>query len=180
MEEYSYELKIPKERIAVLIGTDGAVKEELESHAHATIEVDSEDGDVKLRGSDSIMLFQLKDVVKAVGRGFNPEIAMRLFKQDFILEMITMTDFVKSKNHMIRLKGRVIGKAGKARETLEQLTDTNISVYGKTIGIIGFCDKVAVCKRALESLLSGSPHSSVFKMLEKQQKQWKIEEKTDI
>ena len=180
MEEYSYELKIPKERIAVLIGSDGTVKEELEKQAHATIEVDSEDGDVKMRGEDSILLFQLKDVIKAIGRGFNPDVAMRLFKQDFILEVITMTDFVKAKNHMIRLKGRVIGKNGKARETIEQLTDTNISVYGKTISIVGFCDKVSVCKKALESLLGGSPHSSVFKMLEKKHKQWKMEEKMDI
>ncbi|MGM5481037.1 MAG: KH domain-containing protein [Nanobdellota archaeon] len=180
MDEYSYELKIPKERIAILIGKDGVVKDELELQAKASIDVDSDEGDVRMKGEDSILLFQLKDIIKAIGRGFNPEVAMRLFKQDYILEVITMTDFVKAKNHMVRLKGRVIGKNGKARETLEELTDTNISVYGKTISIVGFCDKVAVCKRALETLLSGSPHSSVFKMLEKQRKQWKLEEMTDI
>ncbi len=180
MEEYSYEIKIPRERIAVLIGQDGTVKEELEAQAKAVINVDSKEGDVRMRGFDSVLLFQLKDVIKAVGRGFNPEIAMRLFKQDYILEIITITDFVKTKNHVIRLKGRIIGKNGKARETIEQLTDTSISVYGKTIGVVGFCDRVAVAKRALESLLMGSPHSSIFKMLEKQQKQWKIEEMTNI
>ena len=180
MDEYSYELKIPKERIAVLIGKEGAIKQELEEQTKSSIFVDSEEGDVKLQGSDSVLLFQLRDVVKAVGRGFNPEIAMRLFKQDYILEIITLTDFVKAKNHLLRIKGRVIGKNGRARETIEELTDTSISVYGKTIAIVGFCDNVAVSKRAIESLLSGSPHSSVFKVLEKQRRERVLSQKIDI
>ena len=64
----------------------------------------------------------------------------------------------------------IIGKAGKARETIEELTECSISVYGKTIAIIGFCDNVSVCKRAVESLLSGSPHASIYKWLEKNRK----------
>lgn len=133
-----------------------------------------------MKGQDSIALFQLKDVIKAIGRGFNPEVATRLFKQDFAFELLSITDYVKKKNHIMRLKGRLIGKNGKARESIEELTETSVSVYGKTVGVVGPYDRVAVSKKALEMLLSGSPHSSVFKMLEKQHKQWKMEEKIDI
>lgn len=178
MEEFSYELKIPKERIAVLIGKDGAIKNELESQTGAKIHVDSKEGDVKLTSEDSVKLYLLKDIVKAVGRGFNPEIAMQLLKQDYVLELLPLSDYVKNPNQMLRLKGRVIGKGGKARETMEELTETNISVYGKTIAIVGFCDHVAVCKRAVESLLSGSPHSAVYKWLEKHRKATKMAELT--
>lgn len=170
MDEYTHELKIPKERIAVLIGKDGQIKNDLEDQTKIKIHIDSKEGDVVLKGTDSVNLYLLKDVIKAVGRGFNPEIALRLLKQDFVLELIPMSDFVKSKDSMMRLKGRVIGKAGKARETIEELTECNISVYGKTIAIIGFCDNVSVCKRAVESLLTGSPHSSIYKWLEKNRK----------
>lgn len=180
MEEYSYELKIPKERVAVLIGKDGKVKAELEEQSKTSIHVDSKEGDVKLVGTNSVNLYLLKDIIKAIGRGFNPEIAMLLFKQDYVLELINLADFVKSPNQMLRLKGRVIGKAGKARETIEEYTDTNISVYGKTISVLGFCDNVAVCKKAIESLLSGSPHSSVYKWLEKYRKQQKFAELTNF
>lgn len=169
-QEFTYELKIPKERIAVLIGKEGQIKTELEEQTGISLHIDSQEGDVTLKGKDSVNLYLLKDVVKAVGRGFNPDIALRLLKQDFVLELIQMTDFVKSKDSMIRLKGRVIGKGGKARETIEELTDCSISVYGKTIAIIGFCDDVGVCKRAVESLLAGSPHSSIYKWLEKHRK----------
>lgn len=170
MDEYTYELKIPKERIAILIGKDGQIKNDLEDQTKIKINIDSKEGDIVLKGTDSVNLFLLKDVIKAVGRGFNPEVALRLLKQDFVLEMVQMSDYVKSKDSMLRLKGRVIGKGGKARETIEELTDCSISVYGKTISIIGFCDNVAVCKRAVESLLSGSPHASVYKWLEKNRK----------
>jgi len=176
MEEYSYELKIPKERVAVLIGKNGAIKKELEEQSKTSIIVDSKEGDVKLVGNNSVNLYLLKDIIKAIGRGFNPEIAMSLFKQDYVLELISIADFVKSPNQMLRLKGRVIGKAGKARATIEEYTETSISVYGKTIAILGFCDNVAICKKAVESLLSGSPHSSVYKWLEKYRKQKKFEE----
>lgn len=168
--EYTYELKIPKERIAVLIGAGGQIKTDLEEQTKIKINIDSKEGDVVLKGTDSVNLYLLKDVIKAVGRGFNPEIALRLLKQDFVLELVQMSEFVKSKDSMIRLKGRVIGKAGKARETIEELTECSISVYGKTIAIIGFCDDVSVCKRAVESLLSGSPHASIYKWLEKNRK----------
>lgn len=170
MDEYTYELKIPKERIAVLIGQGGQIKNDLEDQTKIKIHIDSKEGDVVLKGTDSVNLYLLKDVIKAVGRGFNPEIALRLLKQDYVLELIQMSDYVKSKDSMLRLKGRVIGKAGKARETIEELTECNISVYGKTIAIIGFCDNVSVCKRAVESLLSGSPHASIYKWLEKNRK----------
>ena len=52
-----------------------------------------------------------------------------LLKQDYALEMIDMKDIAgKNKSTMERLKGRVIGKEGKAREEVERLTDTHISI----------------------------------------------------
>jgi ribosomal RNA assembly protein len=97
-----------------------------------------------------------------------------LLKPDYLFEILLLSDFIKSKDQMKRLKGRIIGRKGKARTLIEDYTDTSISVYGKTIAVIGFCDNVAVCKRALESLLQGSPHSSVFKWLEQHQKQQRM------
>ena len=167
MAEYLYDTKIPKERIAVLIGKDGITKKQIESTTNIKLKIDSKEGDVFLEGEDALGLYSAREVVKAIGRGFNPEIALLLLKQDYMFEMINMLDYVKSKNQMIRLKGRVIGAEGRSRKTIEELTETYISVYGKTIGIIGFSENVAIAKKAVESLLSGSPHSSVYKWLEK-------------
>ena len=169
-EEYSYELKITKDRIAVLIGTKGETKIDIEKETNCKIDVDSTDGDVVISGKDAVTLFSLREVIKAIARGFNPELAKQLLKQDYILEIISLNDYSKEKSHQQRLKGRVIGMAGKSRTTIEDLTECYVSVYGKTIAIIGKVEMVAICKRSIESLLGGSPHANVYKWLERQRK----------
>ncbi|MCF7872318.1 KH domain-containing protein [Candidatus Woesearchaeota archaeon] len=171
--EFNYALKIPKERIAVLIGSNGETKKELEEYTKTTLEIDSKEGDVLIKGSDSINMYALKEVIKAIGRGFNPEIARLLLKQDYVLEILPLLDYIRSKDHLPRVKGRLIGAAGKARETIESLTETFIVVYGKTISIIGESTGVMTAKKAIESLIAGSPHANVYKWLEKNRKKMK-------
>ena len=53
---------------------------------------------------------------------------------------------------------------------IEELTETNISVYGKTVGIIAEVDSLMIARRAIEMLVEGSAHRNVYKWLEKQRK----------
>jgi ribosomal RNA assembly protein len=69
---------------------------------------------------------------------------------------------------MLRQKSRIIGTKGKARNSIEKMTNTNICVYGKTVCIIGKTETVVLAKQAVESLLTGAPHGNVYKRLEKQ------------
>ncbi len=175
MDEFAYELKIPKERVAVLIGKEGSVKKRLEEDTKTKMEVDSKEGDIVLRGEDALLLYSAREVIKAIGRGFNPDVAMLLLKQDYAFELIPITDFV-GENHIVRIKGRVIGQDGKSRRIIEELTESYICVYGKTVGIIGTHENLVAAKRAIESLLSGSPHAGVYKFLEKRRKELKRQE----
>lgn len=169
--KFSYELKIPQERVAVLIGKDGATKKEVETLTKCHLEVAPE-GDVTMTGSEALELFTCREVVHAIARGFNPKIALLLLKQDYALEIIDLKDVAgKNKNTLERVKGRVIGKGGKSREEIERLTDTNISIYGKTIGIIGEINAVALAREAVAMLLSGSMHKTVYHFLEKKKKE---------
>lgn len=172
MASFSYDLKIPKERIAVLIGKQGEIKKKIEQTLGVVLTIDSQEGDITIQGEDAMQLYTGRDIIRAIGRGFNPEIGLLLLKQDYCFELIDMTTYVKE-NHLVRIKGRIIGKEGKARTVLEELTETFISVYGKTIGIIGELENVQHCKRAIESLLQGAPHAVVYKWLEKRRKEMK-------
>ncbi len=176
MDEFSAELRIPKDRIAVLIGTKGEIKSRLEKVSSTRINIDSKEGEITIVGKDSLWIFTVKEVIRAIGRGFNPETALQLLKQDFSFELLNIPDYVKSKNGLIRLKGRVIGAEGKSRKHIELLTETNICVYGKTIGIIGRHENVSIARRAVDSLLLGSPHSSVYKWLERKRRELKMRE----
>lgn len=165
--EYRQALKIPKDRVAVLIGEKGQTKREIEQQLSLKLDIDSEEGDVVLRGEDTIKLFTGQELVKAVARGFNPEIAKLLLRTDYMLELLPLQEYARSKGQIRRLKGRVIGENGKSRETIEQLSGTYLSVYGKTVGIIGEVEAVNMAQRAIDMLLTGAPHSTVFRILER-------------
>lgn len=170
--EYSYELKIPKDRVAVLIGKKGEVKRLIEEETNSKISVDSKDGDVRITGDDSLGLFSAREIIKAIGRGFSPEIALMILKSDYAFELLNISDYIgKSRKSSVRLKGRVIGTEGKTRKRIEEITETNLSVYGKTIGIIGEVEKVMLARRAIESILAGATHSSTYKWLERKKKE---------
>ena len=51
------------------------------------------------------------------------------------------------------------------------MTETYLSVYGKTISILGRPENVTTARKAIESLLAGSPHASVYKWLEKKRRE---------
>ncbi len=178
--EYSHELKIPKERIAVLIGSEGEMKRKLEETLKIHLDVNSEEGDVFIKGDDALELFAAQEIVKAIGRGFNPEVAMRLTKTDFVLELINLKDFFRNKNHMTRIKGRIIGTEGKTRRIIEEHTGCSISVYGKTIGIIGRSETASIARKAVEMIIDGSQHSTVYRYLETKRKELRVlEEQTE-
>lgn len=161
------EIKIPKERIAVLIGEKGSMKRRIEKKAKVKLEIDSQEGDVSIEG-ESLGVYETLNVVKAIGRGFNPTVAELLFNEKFTFELIDIVEFTgKSEKKKTRMKGRLIGEEGKSRKYIEKITSTHIVVYGKTVGIIGEYDDVAIAKQAIKMLLEGSPHANVFRWIER-------------
>jgi len=175
MTEFSYELRIPKDRIAVLIGEKGKVKKQIQTATKTKIEIDSKEGDITITGEDALGLYTAREIINAISRGFNPDIAQLLLKGDYILEIVNIMDYAKTKPSAIRLKGRVIGRAGKSRQIIEELTETHISVYGKTISIIGLPENVAGARKAIQTLLEGGSHANVYKWLEKSRRKERIE-----
>ncbi len=100
---------------------------------------------------------------------------------DYSLEIIDLRDYIgKSLDAMIRVKGRVIGKDGKSRRIIEELTECHISVFGKTISIIGLPETASNARKAIESLLRGSTHANVYKFLEKKRRDMKRNSMTNF
>ena len=98
MESLRTELKIPRERIAVLIGKEGAIKREIEESTKTRLDIDSKEGDVFISGPDGLGIYTAKEIVTAIGRGFNPEIAMLLLKVDYSFENLNLQEYMgKSK-----------------------------------------------------------------------------------
>ena len=171
MEEDSEVLLVPHERIGAIIGKAGQTKKDIESKTETKITVDSKEGEVEVcRRGEPIKYFRALRVLKAIARGFSPENAYRLLNDEMVFELIELQDELgKNESRMKAKKGRVIGSQGAAREEIEQDTGAKISVYGKTIGIIGKDEEVDKAKRAVDMLLSGAAHTSVFRSLRKKE-----------
>jgi len=164
-------VKVPTERIGALIGPEGAMKENIEKKFAVELHIDSETGDVTITlkpdAEDPSNLFQVREVVTTIGKGFSPEKTIHLLSEkNAVLYIIDLREIVgKSQSDMNRLKGRVIGQKGKTRKIIEELTNANIAVYGHTISIVGNLDEVEVAKEAVQMLLRGSEHRTVYRYL---------------
>ncbi len=165
---FSQELHIPKERVAIAIGKKGSVRRGIEKLTHTKIAI-SKDGDVAISSEDNLEVFLTTLIIKAIGRGFNPRVAIMLWSEENHLEVISIKDIVgDSEKKIIRARARLIGSEGLARRNLESMTNTHISIYGKTVAIVGNHEDVHVAKQAVEKLIHGSKHGNVYKYVEKQ------------
>ncbi len=172
-------VKIPMERIGVVIGHEGQTKKILEEKSKLIINIDSKIGEISIDDHESknpLNAIILENIILAIGRGFSPEHAMRLFGEDMEFYIFDIRDYVgKKESHVRRLKARIIGTHGKSKRVLEELTDSNISVYGHTVSIIADFVTMDVIKRAIDKLLTGSKHASVYRFIETNMKQLRLD-----
>jgi ribosomal RNA assembly protein len=181
MEEIYLHVKIPEERVGVLIGPDGSMKKLIEEKSKSLLEIDSETGTVTIASSeDPLMAMRVSDLVRAIGRGFSPERALVILDDEMLmLDVMDLSKMVGTKSDMARLKGRIIGKDGKTREIMEKLSGSKVSVYGKTIALLGYPEQIKVSRAAIEMLLDGAPHGNVYSFLEKKHQELAKEELKD-
>lgn len=161
-------VKIPDDRIGVLIGQGGETMREIEAQAEVRLDIDSESGNVRIeKVGDPVVGLKGPDIVKAIGRGFSPEDALSLLDDDMMMfELIDIEAASRNKNDLRRQKGRLIGEGGRTRELMEELTGASVAIYGSTLGVIGGPQQVEAVREAAEMLLEGAPHGTVYSFLE--------------
>ncbi len=173
-------VRIPIDRIGVLIGKNGSTKEKLESVSGTKLSIDSDEGDVTIdatHAADPAMAIALANVVTAIGRGFSPQKAMLLLQDNYFIEVFDIRDYVgKRKDSVTRMRARIIGSGGKTRQIIEELTGAFVSVFGNTVAVIGDDLQIDVAKRAIEMVLCGSEHAAVYHFLEGCRARLKVEE----
>ncbi|MEM3361807.1 MAG: hypothetical protein QXV64_01980 [Candidatus Anstonellaceae archaeon] len=176
-EEDVHYLKFSPKRLAVLEGSQNSTLKLLEKNLNVKIYVLG-DGQVEIRGAAVDVFFSIP-VLRAISRGFEPHVALKLKNENYGFNLIDLKDYAKTKAQLVRLKGRIIGKKGKAKRILEQQAECDIAVFGHTIGIIANLETLDVATNAIFKLIEGVPHSGVYLYLEKNKKWRREKEKLD-
>jgi len=156
-------IRIPEKR-KVILRKDKKLKKKIESFTDTKIDINDE---ITIEG-ESFNVFQVKQILKAFGRGFDVDNCLYLLEDEYGLEIINLSEFTKSKERLITLKGRIIGTEGKTKKYIEKYTEVKLSVFGKTVGIIGKWDKINIAKHAIMKLIQGCTHQTLYRWLEQQ------------
>lgn len=183
-EEPNYEalemqdiIKVPKDRLGVIIGKSGKNKEIIEELTETSLDIDSENNTVVIKPKGTIkdptLIWKARDIIKAIARGFNEKKAMKLVDSNFMLRIITL-DFDKKSKKINRVRGRLIGENGKARKIMEDISGVDISVFGNTVSLIGEIEDLNVTEEAIKMIINGARHSTAYRHLEKFKQEKKV------
>ena len=158
---------LEKDRIPVFIGVSGSKKREIEKKFNCKIEVDSKTGEVSLDTDDSLTEFVLSNVITAINLGHNPDNALKLEDETFVLDTIDVKTYVKDHERLKVVMGRIIGKEGATRKLIEEITKCSVSVKDHFVSIIGPYENTILVHEALDMLIKGASHKSLYSYLER-------------
>ncbi len=157
-------LLIPKDRVKILLKSIPKLEEKL----NCKIEV-SGDNEVNIDG-EAYDEYNARNVLIALGRGFDVQVALKLLNEDFFFTSINLKEEFKTPKNIHRIKARLIGNEGKTKTYVEEVSGVNISIYGNTISFIGNVEDIKIANAAIDILLEGGTHKKAYAVMERLRK----------
>ena len=173
--------RVPKDRIAVLIGKSGKTRKMIEEACGGKLSIDSQTGDVSISwegDTDHVRRMKVPEVITAIARGVAPDRAVQLVEDDVFLRMYDIREWVgRQPNQTRSMRSRLIGTNGRIRTLIEEMSGCEIAVYGSTVAVLRGNDSLSLATPPKEGILGGSEHGTVLFGLEQDRKRQRLRSK---
>jgi len=130
-------------------------------------EIELDENTVRIKG-ESYDEYNAKNVMQAFGRGFDINKAYRLLNEDCFFQQVNLKDAFRSRDQLARVKARLIGKEGRAKEYIESVSGVDMAVYGGTVCTIGSADELKIADAAIQVIIDGGMHKTAYMIMEKE------------
>lgn len=119
--------------------------------------------------------FIAQKTIDAINFGFSIAHSLLIVEENAEFEIINIKDHTKQ-NNLERIRGRLIGKQGKALKTLSDLTNCYLELNKNQLGVIGEPEHLENAQDAIIAIIKGAKHSNIYKFLEKH----RVQEPVDL
>lgn len=176
---------IPPEKARSVLRKGGKVRRLIEENFNVSLNVDEETGGVSAKYTPekaAEAYLAMTKIMSAISTGFDERWIHDMIERDLSFVALDLEEMVGSeKSTLTRIKGRIIGDRGRAKQKIESATGCVLSVYGNKVGILGSAETVDIASGAVERLTRGFQHQTVYRFLEvklrrlKQERElWKV------
>ena len=129
------------------------------------VKIDIKGKQVTIDG-EAVNEFEASHIVEAIGFGFSTKKALLLKDPEYTFRRIRIKDFTRRKN-LEDVRARIIGKEGKSKKTIEDISGVYLELNKNEVGLIGPTEDIEQETAALTNLIKGTKHANVYKKLEK-------------
>jgi len=103
---------------------------------------------VSVKGAE-LNEFLVENIIRAIDFGFDIDDALLLLNTEFVLEFIEVKEHTRRKN-LKDVRSRIIGRDGRAKRTIEKLTESAIVINGNNIGVIVDAEHLSTTIQGIE------------------------------